>query len=42
MNVDLDIALLQLHGGFAHELATYVARERERVGKARQLYLDKV
>jgi hypothetical protein len=35
LNVDLDIALLQLHGRLAHELAAYVARERERVGKAR-------
>jgi serine/threonine-protein kinase RsbW len=35
VNVDLDIALLQLQGRFAHELAAYVARERERVGKAR-------
>ena len=36
LNVDLDIGLLQLHGQFAHELTAYVARERERVRKARQ------
>jgi hypothetical protein len=35
LNVDLDFAVLQFHGLFAHELAAYVARERERVGKAR-------
>ena len=36
LNVDLDIALLQLHGRFACELAGYVARERERVAKPRR------
>ena len=36
LNVDLDIALLQLHGRFAFELAGYVARERERVAKPRR------
>jgi hypothetical protein len=33
LNVELDMDVLQLHGRFAQELAAYVARERERVGK---------
>jgi serine/threonine-protein kinase RsbW len=35
LNVELDIGLLQLHGGFSQELAAYVARERERVENVR-------
>jgi serine/threonine-protein kinase RsbW len=37
LNVELDIALLQLHGRFAQELATYVAQERDRVEKFRRV-----
>jgi hypothetical protein len=36
LNVELDLALLRLHGPFAQELSAYVARERERVGKLGQ------
>lgn len=35
LNVDLDIALLQIENPFAKELVAYVGRERERVGKGR-------
>jgi hypothetical protein len=33
LNVELDVALLQIETPFARELVEYVARERERVGK---------
>jgi hypothetical protein len=32
LNVDLDVALLQIESAFARELVAYVARERDRVG----------
>jgi len=35
LKAELDMGLLQLHCPFARELAAYVARERERVGKSR-------